>query len=106
MSSLLAFVFGSTCTKQISGELPPRSGRIFSHFRSERFLKTGASALASLTGELSIAAAGELGGDALAGPSGSWPRPLNPKPNIINATAKGNFVFIGQNQTGFTGLRG
>src|SRR5436190_632211 len=43
MSRLVAWVFGSTRRKQISGELSPRSGRILSHFRSARFLKIGPS---------------------------------------------------------------
>src|SRR5213082_4217694 len=43
MRRLVACVFGSTRRKQISGELSPRSGRILSHLRSDKFLKIGTS---------------------------------------------------------------
>src|SRR5213080_3382894 len=43
MSRLVACVFGSIRRKQISGEFSPRSGRILSHFRSDKFLKIGLS---------------------------------------------------------------
>ena len=47
MSKLVACVFGSTWRMLISGESAPKSGRIFSHLRSERFLNSGAFAVAS-----------------------------------------------------------
>src|SRR5438270_7244550 len=46
MSRLVACVFGSIRRKQISGEFSPRSGRILSHFRSDKFLKIGPSLVA------------------------------------------------------------
>src|SRR5437879_1790308 len=45
---------------QISGEFSPRSGRILSHFRSEKLLKIGAFAVASVRAVASGSAARSL----------------------------------------------
>src|SRR6266516_5804423 len=81
MSRLVACVFGSTWRMLISGESAPRSGRILSQLRSERFLNSGALTAAS--------------GEA----TGSTARQLSKKLNAITV-ARYNFVFIDENQTG------
>src|SRR5438046_8672813 len=83
MSRLVACVFGSTWRMLISGESAPRSGRILSQLRSERFLNSGAFSAAS--------------GEA----TGSTARQLSKKLNAITV-ARYNFVFIDENKTGFT----
>src|SRR5436309_14712420 len=83
MSRFVACVFGSKWRMLITGESAPRSGRILSQLRSKRFLNSGA-----LTAE---------SGEA----TGSTARQLSKKLNAITV-ARYNFVFIDENQTGFT----
>src|SRR5207247_10161809 len=75
--------FSTRCRLLISGESARRSGRILAQLRSERFLNSGALTAAS--------------GEA----TGSTATQLSKKLNAISV-ARYNFVFIDENQTGFT----
>src|SRR5207248_4623897 len=77
MSRLVACVFGSIWRMLISGESAPRSGKILSHLRSERFLNSGAFTAAS--------------GEAIG--IGSAARLLSKKLNVVRI-ARYNFVFM------------
>src|SRR6266700_5934163 len=76
ISKLVACVFGLTWRMLISGESAPRSGRILSHLRSDRFLNSGEFATATV-------------------PPDSWAYPLSAKPvKAVTTNARCNFFFI------------